>query len=311
MFEDGIINFETSLRGLGTNINIFSVLINSATPVTVTTEYHGFRWFSTMKKMFDASNLTIIKKDKLDNDQIGEIGDLSKAFSPYPVVNTINLFDQTHVIKNNKKPCIGLACYNDSDEVFDNSNFKKGSYLYPKNRWYPVEYWTEVFQYAKKMGYDVITFDSRKVDVQTKIFMLNELCDVVIGYEGGLAHLAHLLKVPVIMLPWHTDSFICDFLHLDSRTYFLNSAEELLTWTPTHFHNILNDLKNDNGNNKILQQQSIDVTADLNHFKIPNASINQYHSLKLTSFERKLIMATHREIKFGGRIPINFVERLI
>jgi len=310
MFENGSINVETSLRGLGTNVTIFSVFANSAIPVTVTTEYHGSRWFKTMKDVFDVPTLAVIEKDKLENDKIPLIGDLSKIFNSYPKVDIIKLFGQKLKVGKPNKPCIGLACYNDSNEVFDSSNFEKGTYLYPKNRWYPVEYWTEVFQFAKKMGYDVITFDSRKIDIETKIFMLNELCDVVIGYEGGIAHLAHLLKVPVIMLPWHTPSLICHFLHLDSTTYFLNSAEELLTWTPVHFQNILNDLKNNNGNNRVFRETFVEVTTDLREFKIPGLEVNQYHSLKLTDFERELIMATQREIKFGGKVPVKFVERL-
>jgi hypothetical protein len=93
---------------------------------------------------------------------------------------------------------------------------------------------------------------------------MNELCECIIGYEGGVCHLAHVLKIPTIILPWH--SWSCDHdkqslrslkelhsiphtLHLDRKTYFLESPNELLSWLPGELRYKISQLHNNQGNN--------------------------------------------------------------
>lgn len=92
--------------------------------------------------------------------------------------------------------------------------------------------------------------------------MMNELCDCVIGYEGGIAHLAHVLKIPTVILPWRTWcndndksnppgdlNSIPHKLHVDRQTYFLQSVNEILAWSPQELKNTVSRLYNNQGNN--------------------------------------------------------------
>jgi hypothetical protein len=107
--------------------------------------------------------------------------------------------------------------------------------------------------------------------------LLNELCDAVIGYEGGICHLAHILEVPSFILPWHhhITSWVAfedwkiemQMHHLDKKTYFLNSIDELLNFSTDDFIDKIQSLKNNNGNNFILSNE-VAINESFSHIKI-------------------------------------------
>jgi hypothetical protein len=113
-----------------------------------------------------------------------------------------------------------------------------------------------------EMNYDVIYVNSKEINLEQKTYLLNELCDAVICAEGGVAHLSHLLKIPCFILPWHhwiDGSVQSPYLiyathnfHIDPCTWFLNSVEELLSWTGSQFNNKIDALYHGQGNNAYL-----------------------------------------------------------
>ena len=322
IFVNDTINIETSLKGLGTNITFLSMLVHSGMPVHITTKYHEYRWLMLMKEAFNLTNITVTEKETLTNDQCTGIGDLSKLFSPYFTADTINLNGNVFPVNGRKKPCIGFACYGDTNNVFDREDFEKGDKGWPRNRWYHIEDWAKIFQYVKMAGYDIITFDSKTIDTGTKMYLLNELCDAVVGYEGGVAHLSHLLKVPVLMLPWHHPTSVipgldileeekdwAHFIHLDPRTYFLKSVDELLGWSHNTFKDVINNLKDGGGNNKLLNSEFIMVKSNLLEFRIEGRAdrVMPYRTA-ITPLEKEIINRTHKNIQFGGQVPVIFVN---
>jgi len=202
--------------------------------------------------------LTIVTKEILEDDIWTKTGDMSKIFSPYISSDTINLFGQQYVVGRRNKPCIGIAIGNTNDKIESNS--------FPHNRYYPRNHWMKLFELLTRTRYDIITFDNLDVSIEQKIYMMNELCDCIIGYEGGICHLAHVLKIPTIIFNWRyfTDgeSFsynrhICQ-LHLDKKTWITQSENEILSWTPESLEYMIGNLHNDKGNNT---DQSIDSSV--------------------------------------------------
>ena len=49
-----------------------------------------------------------------------------------------------------------------------------------------------------------------------------------------------------------------EIMHPDRSTYFLESADEILSWTPDDLCGVIKDLYNKQGNNKLLTKEMID-----------------------------------------------------
>jgi hypothetical protein len=209
-----------------------------------------------IKRVFNLDWLTVTTNDELANDLVSNnlVGDSGKFYSPYLPVDSITVNGQQRPVGKRNKPCIGLATWNLSFE-WSSDNF-------PYNRLYPKETWANIFQLCLHAGYDIITLNSPDIDFENKAGLVNDLCDCIIGYEGGVAHLGHVLKVPTIILPWRTWcndqdranppgdlKSIPHTLHIDKQTYFLDSADELLAWTPIELKNKIQQLYNNQGNN--------------------------------------------------------------
>lgn len=140
----------------------------------------------------------------------------------------------------------------------------------PYNKFATAEEYEKLFTLIDRAGYDIITMNSADTDLEHKTYLLNEHCDVVIGYEGGLHHLAHLLKIPSIILPWR----FCDNgdppippgiyyephrYHPDRRTWFVmgDVGQHLLSWTPDQLKQKIDDLYQDRGNNILFDSLTV------------------------------------------------------
>lgn len=250
-----MLEYQLSRTGLGTTIGLLSLLRQAHQPVTVQAT-SSYTLLHDIKRVFNLDWLTVVTNDALTDDLVGrnQVGDSGKFYSPYLPVDSITVNGQlAHVGKRNK-PCIGLATWDLSSE-WASDNF-------PYNRLYSREIWADIFQLCLHAGYDVITLNSIDIDFENKAELVNNLCDCIIGYEGGVAHLGHVLKVPTIILPWRTWcndqdrnnppgnlKLIPHTLHIDKRTYFLDSVDELLAWTPCELKGKIQQLYNDQGNN--------------------------------------------------------------
>jgi hypothetical protein len=284
-----MLEYELSHTGLGTTIGLLSLLREAQQPVTIQAT-GSYNLLHNIKRAFNLDWLTIDTNDLLKNDLVtaGQIGDSSKFYSPYLPIDTVTVFGQQYSIGRQNKPCIGLATW-DLQFDFAHDNF-------PYNRLYTRETWAKIFQLCLHAGYDVVTLNSRDVDFEKKTWMMNELCDCIIGYEGGIAHLAHVLKIPAVILPWRTWcndndksnppgdlNLIPHKLHVDRRTYFLHSVDELLAWTPHELKNKISQLHNNQGNN----------------IYFTDATIGPPH---LTAFEQEFIQTHIKNPVIGGQV---------
>ena len=84
-------------------------------------------------------------------------------------------------------------------------------------------------------------------------------------------------------------------LHIDRRTYFLNSQDEIINWTPDQLKQKINNLHNKQGNNVLFGDMVINSNTLQVSTTVPGLSdMNPY----LTEFERNFIKTYIKELKF-------------
>lgn len=181
--------------------------------------------------------------------------DMIKAFSPYYMPERVSLFGQEYATGRPNRPCIGLAmhAYGLGDDLLTRQS--------PYHKFATREIYDQIVALCDRSGYDVVTVNQPGMSVEHKAFLLTEYCAALISYEGGVAHLAHTLSVPCIVLPWryHGDGAriepgcqitqIAHSYHMDRRTYFPVTQEEITGWTPADLHSCIDRLYRLEGNN--------------------------------------------------------------
>lgn len=249
-------------KGLGTELCALSTFLHiGVTSIESNNKSFNLR-FDQYKDIFDIQTIRIV-----DNTDITEPfmpNDFIKLFSPYYKKNR----------KKISRNYIGISLYSNLNETFDYFSMNSSSeyYHYPKCKWYPIEEYSNVVQLIKKAGYDVISLDSKSISIKEKAYLIENLCECVIGYEGGIAHLCHMLDVPYIMFPWRIkqSNYLEEILHLDNKTYFLDSIYELLNWKNNErkqLQDIIFNLNSGNGNNRFLNNSiKLYVSPNFNFF---------------------------------------------
>ena len=228
-------------KGLGTQICTISAIADSQYDTVKflenTAEYKNFKFFVDYYNL--DLNIILGQPEIIDNKIWFD--DFTKLCSPY--------IKKDIKYKDNKYIC--LSMYQDLPQylVDDTAN------NYPFNKIYTLDQYSEIFKLSRKFGYDIVTMDSMHTTIQEKLDLLSK-CRAVIGYEGGILHLAHTLGIPCIMLPWRNKSItptnLTELLHLDLKTYFLRDINELLSMNKTEFHRILHLLDVNKGNNSVV-----------------------------------------------------------
>ena len=223
-----------------------------------------------LKKIFMISDdqITIEVGPEMSQDRDSEnlfysdsITDFGKLCNPYFFVNTINVLNQilpVRLIGDDKRKFIVVPCYKNYDDLQKYKiNTPEQNSVWPFYRYYSLDQYMQLVKLIKDAGYEVIIMDSENISLEQKVYILNELCTCVIGYEGGLQHLAHLLKIPCIILPWtenHNEQHWAKphFLHVDERTWFAESIDSVLSWTPDKLRIMIHKLYNGGGNGGFL-----------------------------------------------------------
>lgn len=259
------INFTQTYSSLGASIANMSLLASAGIPVRLIVPEHSETLFNELAKIFNLdSRLLKIKEKNFADPKLDAIfSDGGKFFSPYFPTDSITIAGNTYPIgqKKNKK-FIAIA---GSDNRMLTTKQPWPHEAFPYNKYSSLDFWNKIPNLAWLSDYEVISINSRNISLEEKVFLLNEFCCAVIGYEGGLCHLAHLLKIPVIMLPWHNSihgnlsddvHLNAQMLHLDKRTWFLNNEDEILAWNSKQLDSVIEQLENEQGNN-------IFYTADL------------------------------------------------
>jgi hypothetical protein len=216
------------------------------------------RWATLVKIFRLSSKITLTSVSEINFIEDFSQKDIStfKFFSRYIDIDKIHVFGEERKVNVTTKPCIGLAISGGepkNKEFFDNielmiattDNWQK------YHRYHTLQTNNAIFELLTLAGYDVITLDSFATSLEHKALVINDLCDCVIGYEGGMMHLAHALKVPTIILPrrYDTVELTSHMIHLDKMTYFVNDEKELLNWSVDDLKSKILDLKKEKGNN--------------------------------------------------------------
>jgi hypothetical protein len=263
-----IIEYRMRPNGLGIIVIELSVLLatNKQIHAFVPDQQHMLYEFKRIFNIGD-DRLIINHEDNSINDPASD--DLMKSFVPYFTADTVRLFGKEYSVGVRNKPCIGLAMHHaggaingdNTDPLGEQKKLKE----FPFNKFATYETYSKIIKLITDAGYDVITFNSPKITVEYKSFLLNNLCDCIIGYEGGAAQLAHTLQVPSIILPWNywfdgrffwkdgspwdPQRIEAHKYHIDRRTYFLKTQEEILSWDREQLKSVINNLHNNQGNN--------------------------------------------------------------
>lgn len=333
-----------SLRGLGTNIGLLSMLNHTGNKFEIQTTKHWGEYLHTFKEMYGITNLTVIIDNEIINDETSyyyTFSDTDKFFAPYITTDALYYKGDYYEISSTKstRKFIGIACYgdNDTESVFDKNHQAYNILPYPKNKQYPIEDYAAIFSLAKRSGYDVITFDNPNMPIGEKIFLMNEYCDCVIGYEGGLAHVAHTLNVPYIMLPWHR--FVRGYIplpdeinhkgeekypfddarlnytyaiHLDEKTYFAKNISEVLSWSPDKLREVIYMLKQDNGNNIYTSNSKFFVNREATKYMLDYMGIESiWWNLTNVSSQHgtDFCLKHYPTLTVAGKFAVNWIDK--
>ena len=293
MSTNEIVFKEIKLGGLGTVISSVSAMVSIKNPVVWKVDGTTESERALLQYVIDCydvpkDNFRFEFTDSPLGDRV-DITDIGKFFSPYITSDRIIYHDKSFPIRTEdvKKPCVGLALYDKRKTVndpnhgaFTQAEFKKKQQSWPERKMWPLETNLKIINLLLSAGYDLISLDSNALRLDDKIYMLTEHCDFVIGYEGGLHHLAHTLNIPSIVLPWsypyphdYNDSFIHDSfihaLHLDKKTWIAPTIEDVLNLTPQSLDELRNQLAAGHGNNMILNNK-VGFSKDFQQIRIHN-----------------------------------------
>lgn len=289
-----MLEYGLSRTGLGTTISILSMLVDSKKPIRLHVPKGSVTF--EIKSIFGLPNIELCEDTDINNDLVPRTRDCSKYHSPYIVRDKVNILGQEFRTdqrpRKSGKPCIGLAL---SSTGIKNVNFDNLGKQYPENRYPSLAIYNHVINLILRTGYDVITIDSNHSSLEQKVYMMSQLCDAVVAYEGGIAHLAHMLHVPTIIFPWQYDSqgnklginYIAHTLHVDRKTYFLSTSDEILCWAPKQLIKTINRLHKNQGNHFLFNEDI--VCSEVEDYR--NNSQNFF-----TDFEKYFISTFIKEI---------------
>jgi hypothetical protein len=261
---------------LGDAIMILSMIYSFDDNITMVVQAGSF--YTKLKNIFNLDDHVLIIEEQnrekfqflLDSAPHPRNISSIKIFSRYIKCNSLNLWNNTFDINPKHKKCVAI-CINDGQFIknqnyFDACENSKLDLQWPFSKFIDKETYNYINFLTLETGYDTLIIDHRDISLEHKVFVLNELCDFVITYEGGLAHLAHCLDIPVIMLPWKSIEKNIkkeSWHHLDQKTYFIRDCSEILSWTPTTLKEIIAKLHNNNGNNFWLEDKNYNNISPL------------------------------------------------
>jgi hypothetical protein len=252
---------------LGQTVQFLSLLLHVNDYTMVSTAHErSYHQLTTFKSVFNIpDDKLVIIYDCFDNDRSDIGSDRCKPVSPYMKPLHLDLFGKNFSIdRNRKKPCVGIAIAKNEWELTQLINHGSDFTGFDHRRLYNYDIFEKIMKLVSSCGYDIITL-SADTNLEEKIYLISQLCDCVIGYEGGMMHLAHCFDTPCIVLPWKPEYELDDECynsqitraektHLDRSTYFLSGPDEILGWLPEDLKKVVEQLKNKLGNNKLLNQ---------------------------------------------------------
>ncbi len=241
--------------GLGDNLCLLTALTNVPYKVIL----HTTNDYNTLDRLKEYCKILRIQPSKLEIVEASEHGKFNntgwplKLFSDYYKPLHLNVNGQILRTDNREnKKCVAIAgFYADKPENHNNE--------WPWCKHRPLEFWARLFSWLKSMDYEVITVDRIGLNLENKIELLVKNCRAIISYEGGMAHLSHMLGIPCFLIDWQfpTSSttlgdFHCDFVHMTNSVYIVRDDEELFNWDINTFNQKINDLRARKTNNRFM-----------------------------------------------------------
>jgi hypothetical protein len=203
-----------------------------------------------------------------EGDYVIDTFDGCKVFSPYLKTSSyIKDGKEIELDYNRGKRYIALAMHSflQSEEI--DREIPVDGTVFPFNRYYYFKDYQKIFELIIRSGFDVITLNSfGQPDSLANTVEILDKCEALISYEGGLAHLAHTINLPCIMLPWRENPDIAEVnahlnrpmaLHLDRKTYILNSIDEIVEWNKEKLLAVIDGLYDEQGNNKLMGSSKV------------------------------------------------------
>ena len=307
-----MINICLEDRGLGTAISILSTLAgiaNTGEQVNIyTTPETKLEMLVDIYKLSDKINITHINipRDTLQFEMTNSMTECSKSFAPYIKHPNRNVAA--------RKKYIGVGFYNNalgwsSPHATVKKNMDNGNTAWPFYRYHDTDVFAYICKLAKELDYDVISLDSFGLNLTEKINFLNNHCAALISYEGGMAHLAHTLDIPCVILPPRANiGPPYTQVHLDTQTYFLYDIPELFSWNVEMLEKVIDDLKHHKGNNVFLDENTdITVTTTLNGItiKTPTKTLQAFTKTE-NEWIKKYVINETESVLIGGirKVPL-------
>ena len=243
--------------GLGDNLCLISLLASIEEPIELLVDARH----ETYERLCRYKQIFMIPDSKLLITRSNTNGDFKNTgwplklnmdyYRPKQVCVNGQILD-TGSFKDGEKRCVALAAFYDTPPS-DNRN----EWPWCKRR--DLAYWSEIFAYLKDLHYDVITVDRHMFDLENKIETMLKNCKAIISYEGGMAHLSHMLNIPLLLVDWtypapstNLDRFHCEFVHRSSSVYVLRDDRELFSWSGNDIDTVIHRLRQGKTNNRLV-----------------------------------------------------------
>ena len=262
--------------GLGDYLCLISLLCDVPDTVEVycNNNWHTFDRLTDFKRVLNIPDSAFKLVQTESNGDFAVLGWPVKLFSKYYNPKSVMIRGQELSLDyentRDSKGYIGLVCYTTNQSYVDtNGNYiewdnnlevNRGcNNVFPQTRLRPVDYYARVFEFIKTRRYDVITIDSMHTNFEDKVEMMAKHCKAIIGYEGGIAHLAHILNIPYFMLDWQHPcpntiygDLHCEIVHQSKCLHVLRHDEELFGWTAAEFDQKIYNVFSGYGNNRFV-----------------------------------------------------------
>jgi hypothetical protein len=316
---------------MGDLLCFISLICSSPDPVEilVSNEHGTYDTLCNMKRVLNIPDHRFTLSLSVERGQFPNYGWPLKLFSPYYRPELVNIFGKDIPVKGAKpsKGYIGLVCYNGSGQYMNNdyhmvqwnhdrTMITGKEVVWPQVRYRPVSYYTRLFEYFKTHDYDVITLDSNTTLFDEKVELMVKYCRAIVGFEGGIAHLSHMLGIPYFMLDWRLPSpstangdLHCELVHMSPHLYMLRDDEEIFSWDKAELSHRIYQTELGMGNNRFItgeRQFKFDANSILGNIRVTDDKGNEildmgklFDNNAMHQFLRKYFNDSHITSKFG------------
>lgn len=242
--------------GLGDNLCLLSALTNIPEPIDlyVSNVHSTFDRLTQYKRIFRIPDSQLQIYPTTENGNFNNVGWPVKLFTDYFKPNFVTVNGQTiqtRTKKDHEKKFIAIAGYVDPDH--------RGHNQWPWSRQRPQEYWNKIYGWIKSIGYEAVSVDNAFTNLEDKIEIMSKHCRAIISYEGGMAHMAHMLKLPCFLVDWKLPSpstnlgeFHCEFVHKTNSVYIMRDDYQIFGWSEGDFNRLVEGLREGNTNNRLV-----------------------------------------------------------